>query len=43
MNRNENDEPLFYSGAVNEEGNFYVDSQRKSESTFEEDSLTKKY
>ena len=44
LNRDENDQPLFYTDSkVNDEGNFYVDSKRESGSTFDDDSLTKKY
>lgn len=43
LNRNENDEALFYTGEVNDEGNFYVDSTRKSATDFGNESLTKRY
>lgn len=43
LNRNEKDEPLFYKGEVNEEGNFYVDSTRKAGTDFGQESLTKRY
>ena len=43
VNRTADDQPLFYTGEVNEEGNFYVDSTRKSSSTFDSDGFLKKY
>ena len=43
MNRNEKGEPLFYTGEVNEEGNFYVSSQREATTEFGKETLNKRY
>ncbi len=43
LNRGENDEPVFYTESVNDEGNFYVDSKRKSDADYNRDGMTKKY
>lgn len=43
MNRNEQGDPLFYSGEVNEEGNFYVDSKREASTDFGKEMLNKRY
>ena len=43
MNRGEKGEPLFYTGEVNEEGNFYVDSRRDAATEFGKESQIKRY
>lgn len=43
MNRGENGEALFYTGEVNEEGNFYVSSKREATTEFGKETLNKRY
>ena len=43
MNRSETGEALFYTGEVNEEGNFYVDSKREASTEFGKETQNKRY